>query len=168
VNFSGGFHSDGDIFSIDTNGANYTDIFDCAGIGTSPQGGLTIVGSTFYGTSANGGAFGDGNVFKLRTSIVTTMNELKANNGEVRVFPNPNNGVFIIKSSVVSSQSLVEIYNVLGEKVYTASLNPSNGGTSVISISLPIGEGKGGAGVYLYRVITESGELIGEGKLIIQ
>jgi trimeric autotransporter adhesin len=88
----------------------------------------------------------------------------------LKVFPNPSNGKFTIQSSVVSGQSLVEIYNEMGQKV--ASSNYSEGGAFK---SLPWG-GQGWAldlsnqpaGIYLYRVITHEGELVGSGKLIIQ
>jgi hypothetical protein len=96
------------------------------------------------------------------------VNELTTNSGEVRVYPNPSNGVFTvaIKNSQLKIKNLVEVYDMLGEKVLTASLNPSEGGTSNTIITLPFGEGQGGAGIYLYRVISETGQLIGTGKLI--
>lgn len=97
--------------------------------------------------------------------------QLKINNYELRVYPNPSNGKFNIvvsdKEQAVGEMK-VEVYNMLGEKVYTAPLNyPHIGGISVTTISLPNGEGQGGAGIYMYRVITETGKLLGEGKLVI-
>ncbi len=103
------------------------------------------------------------------------VNEVKTNSEEVIVYPNPSNGVFTVAIKNYQStwpvdrlkiKNLVEVYNMLGEKVLTASLNPSEGGTSNTIITLPFGEGQGGAGIYLYRVISENGELIGTGKLI--
>jgi sugar lactone lactonase YvrE len=95
--------------------------------------------------------------------LVTGVQDLKVESEKLKVFPNPSDGKFTIESSVNSRQS-IEIYNMLGEKVYAASLNPSN----ETLISLPIGEGRGGAGVYFYRVISGNGTFIGSGKLVIQ
>ena len=96
------------------------------------------------------------------------INGLFPSNNSVMLYPNPNNGEFIIQSSVVSRQSTIEVYNMLGEKIYVAPLNPPNRGTSSTSITLPIGAGQGGAGIYLYRVTSESGKIMGEGKFIIE
>ncbi len=91
------------------------------------------------------------------------INNIPEPNQTTILFPNPNKGVFTIKSSVDNRQSLVEVYNMLGEKVYTASLNPSNGGTlNSIDIS------NQPAGIYLYRVSSEEGQLISSGKFVIE
>jgi hypothetical protein len=104
---------------------------------------------------------------------IAGVNEVKVESESVKVFPNPNNGVFTLQLSVpiaigISGQSSVEVYNMLGERVYSASLNPSQGATSSTTISLPFGESQSGAGVYFYRVILENGDLVGEGKFVIQ
>ena len=96
-------------------------------------------------------------------NIYTGVNSV-INNKSIKVYPNPNNGKFIIESSEISEQLSVEVYNALGQKVFTSSLNPSNRGTSTTTISVPNGE----AGVYLYRVFNQEGEAISSGKLIIQ
>lgn len=80
---------------------------------------------------------------------------------QFQVFPNPNSGKFIIQASNGNVQSsIIEIYNVLGEKVYTQSITKSSRLTIDLS-SQP-------NGIYLYRVLTYEGEPNGEGKLIIQ
>jgi uncharacterized repeat protein (TIGR03803 family) len=78
----------------------------------------------------------------------------------VVLYPNPNKGVFIIESSVISGQWSVEIYNILGQEVYS-QFTIHNAQFSINISSEP-------SGIYLYRVLTENGNLIGEGKLIIQ
>jgi uncharacterized repeat protein (TIGR03803 family) len=160
VNFSGTVNGFGNVFSIDTDGTAYTNIYDCTGVSANPQGGLAIIGSTIYGTTVNGGPLGDGNIFKLSNGVPTSVNELKVESGNVKVFPNPSNGVFTIESSVVSRQSTVEVYNMLGEKVFTQY--------SIPTTQYPIDLTSQPAGIYLYRVIAENGELVGEGKMIIQ
>ena len=87
--------------------------------------------------------------------------ELKVENEKLKVFPNPSKGVFTIESSVSIGKSLVEIYNELGQKVYSTPLNLPQGRDFEIDLtSQP-------SGVYLYRVITEQGDLVGSGKLLI-
>ena len=117
----------------------------------------------------DGGPKNIGVIFSFRDTI-TGINELNNKSEYISVFPNPSNGKFTIQSSVISGQLLVEIYNEMGQKV--ASSNSSEGGALK---SLPSG-GQGWAldlsnqpaGIYLYRVITHEGELVGSGKLIIQ
>ena len=67
--------------------------------------------------------------------------------------------LFSRRLSVVSCQ--VEIYNVLGEKVLTEILRTVHD-DKVISIS------KQPNGVYFYRVLNENGNLLGQGKIVIQ
>jgi hypothetical protein len=54
----------------------------------------------------------------------------------------------------------VEVYDILGEKVYSQFNNQQT--TFNIDLSNQPN------GVYFYRVISEDGNLFGEGKLIIQ
>jgi len=78
---------------------------------------------------------------------------------QIVVYPNPNNGQFTIESSIGGASS-VEIYNILGEKVFTRSLSTTKG-TNTISVNQP-------NGVYLYRIISDNGDLLGEGRISIQ
>ena len=79
----------------------------------------------------------------------------------VVLFPNPNRGNFTIE--LVGEQNFVpanlEIYDVLGQKVY--SHPPAGGSQFLINLSQP-------SGIYFYRVIAGDGYLIGEGKIVIQ
>jgi hypothetical protein len=79
----------------------------------------------------------------------------------ISVFPNPNAGVFTIeaKGEKPEGKSSIEIYNVLGEKVYL-QFNIQNPTFKIDLLNQP-------NGVYLYRIISQNGDLIGEGKLII-
>jgi hypothetical protein len=105
------------------------------------------------------------------------INEVKAESEKVKVYPNPSNGRFTIAlghavpiatgivSSAEADQTIVEIYNVLGEKVNVETLKQSlwlsGQGDNLIDIS------EQPNGVYFYRVIANSGDLVGEGKLVI-
>ena len=100
-------------------------------------------------------------------NLSTGSGQLAVGSGQLIVYPNPNNGVFTVESSVVSlsgesqgSPWSVEIYNVLGEKVYSQSTNHQSQFTINLS-DKP-------SGIYLYRVTKDDGSLIGEGKIVIQ
>jgi trimeric autotransporter adhesin len=90
------------------------------------------------------------------------INGLSDVSGEVKIYPNPNNGQFTIaaKNEELRGKNSVEIYNVLGEKVYSATLEQVQGDNSIDISNQP-------AGVYLYRVLNIDGGLAGEGKLVI-
>ena len=88
------------------------------------------------------------------------INSITGNSNQIVVYPNPNNGQFTIESSI-SGASVVEIYNILGEKVFTRNLSTTKG-TNTIDISNQPN------GAYLYRVISESGDLLGQGKITLQ
>jgi len=83
----------------------------------------------------------------------------------VTLFPNPNNGVFQLKIGhaelVSASQPIIEVYNILGEQVLNETLKQVQGDNAINLTSQP-------SGIYLYRVLKESGEPIGQGKIIIQ
>lgn len=79
----------------------------------------------------------------------------------ISVYPNPNNGKFTIQSSVVRGQFSVEVYNILGEQVYSKPFLISNSQFLINLSNQP-------NGVYLYRVISQDGSLIGSGKVLIE
>jgi hypothetical protein len=92
---------------------------------------------------------------------------IPSSTSSITIFPNPNVGAFTIQ--VVSSQwsvgskMQVEIYNVLGEKVYSSVL-PQTPKGALIAVNI----GNQPNGIYLYRVLNEDGGLIGEGKVVIE
>lgn len=80
----------------------------------------------------------------------------------IKVSPNPNNGTFTIQTSgIITSKSEIEVYNMVGEKVYTEALRQAQGDNKIDISNQP-------AGIYLYRVVSESGGLLGSGKFVIE
>ena len=160
----GGANGQGCAFSFNTNGNIYTDLHDFA---FGPNGAfpaystVTIGGNHLYGTTFEGGANDSGVIYRLNDSLVASgVNSIVANSGSISVYPNPSNGQFTIQSSVVNGQSSVEVYNVIGEQVYSQS--------SIVHFPLSIDLSSQASGVYLYRVVSDNGNLLGQGKLIIQ
>ena len=86
---------------------------------------------------------------------------------QINVFPNPSHGVFTFTfghpAAIAESQFNVEIYNIMGQKVYGGMMNPAAGGQhdNLIDISSQPD------GVYFYRITKEDGSNVGEGKIII-
>jgi uncharacterized repeat protein (TIGR03803 family) len=161
----GGTDGDGIIFSIDTNGSGYTplEVFNGT-LGADPWGSLTIFGDALFGMTNMGGDADTnyGVIFGYRIPSLG-INKLTTNSGAINVYPNPNNGIFTIALShtelVSASQTSVEIYNVMGERVKSEELRAKS--EEVDLSNQP-------NGVYFYRVLSENGGLIGDGKLIIQ
>jgi uncharacterized repeat protein (TIGR03803 family) len=158
---SGGAYNNGCIFAINTNGSGYTDLHDFDGPnGANPGGSLTLSGSLLYGMTSSGGAYDGGVVFSYNT-MATSINESTAPSEAISVYPNPNDGKFRIELSGVSGKSLFEVYNTLGGQVYKTTLKQING-SNIIDM------GFRSNGVYFYQVVSENGDVIGLGKLIIQ
>jgi uncharacterized repeat protein (TIGR03803 family) len=75
---SGGVNGQGTVFSVLTNGTNFTVVygftacaspyFDTNSDGAEPQAGLIVSGNTLYGTAAYGGTNGAGTVFSVLTN----------------------------------------------------------------------------------------------------
>lgn len=80
----------------------------------------------------------------------------------VSLYPDPNNGVFTleIKNYGPTYNSEIDIYSMLGEKVYSKF----SGYSSQIPIHLSIYA----AGIYLYRITTMNGKQLATGKFVIK
>lgn len=88
--------------------------------------------------------------------------ELKDKGEELRVYPNPSKGKFAVSITnyELGITNRIEIYNMMGEKVYDAMLKRVQHDNTIDLSGQP-------AGIYMYRVITETGKPVGEGKLVI-
>jgi sugar lactone lactonase YvrE len=133
-------------------------------VGFSGDGGMATSASlNTPGTLASDGA---GNMYisdirnnrVRKVTNVLGVNEVKKSIAHAMVYPNPNNGIFTIQTSGISAELLVEIFNMLGEEVY--SQNNIHNSTFNIDLSAK------SSGVYMYRILTEAGSLISEGKII--
>jgi uncharacterized repeat protein (TIGR03803 family) len=94
------------------------------------------------------------------TQPVTDNIEYPANS--VKVYPNPNKGQFTARLTVANVQSAVmEIYNIMGERVLSETLRYTQGNNTVNLSNQP-------NGIYFYRVLSDNGNLLGSGKVIIE
>ena len=111
--------------------------------------------------TSEGGNDSDGVVFKLDTNTITGINTLITNAASVNLYPNPNNGAFTFE--VINYQpeekNILEVYTMLGDKIYTTQLNDTHTLINLHCVN---------SGIYLYRIITETGTLVSTGKFIIQ
>ncbi|HTU25632.1 MAG TPA: choice-of-anchor tandem repeat GloVer-containing protein [Pirellulales bacterium] len=66
----GGAYGAGAVFSINTDGSDYQVLYSFEGSpsdGRGPEAGVIAVGSTLYGTTVGGGAYGVGSIFSINT-----------------------------------------------------------------------------------------------------
>jgi len=155
----GGTNGFGTIFSIDTTGSGFNTEYSFTFLpdGQTPLGDLVLSGNTFYGMTSAGGTSKDGTIFSFKNVALGTK-QLSNNYTGIKIFPNPSNGLFnVVINGEKQSQSKIEIYNMIGDKVYAATLSILN---YQFSIDVP-------SGIYLYRVISETGNIVSTGKLII-
>jgi ligand-binding sensor domain-containing protein len=95
------------------------------------------------------GTEGDG-VWILPLNVITIgINEINNNANIVTVYPNPNNGKFQVSSSKSQIQSL-EVYNVIGEEVYSSLLADNRSPITVNITDKP-------SGVYIVKAKSKEG-----------
>jgi len=160
VTRAGGANNKGVIYSINTNGTGYSDLFNFnSSTGSTPYAPFIKSGNALYGVTSSGGLNGDGVVYRFSDKTLG-VNEVSETKGSINVYPNPSNGNVTIQSSLrgtKQSPQTIEVYNMLGEQIKQLSM--VNSKLSIDLSSQP-------NGIYLYRVIANSGELIGDGKLV--
>jgi len=146
-NYNGGISG----YSGDGGPATAAELKSPTGIAIDPAGNLFI--------ADNGN-----NVIREITSVIKTGIEkvTSLSSNEVSVYPNPNNGNFevfchsVLPEAGEESLPIIQVYNLLGEKVFTETLRPAIGGTqgdNTINInSQP-------DGVYFMQIITSDGNI---------
>jgi GH25 family lysozyme M1 (1,4-beta-N-acetylmuramidase) len=94
----------------------------------------------------------------IRSVPLSVQNLVKQS--EVKVFPNPNKGSFLISfSDIGREKAQLDIYNLLGQQVHQEQIINE---LTQVTLDTP-------AGIYFYKIRNETGDkLFAEGKLIIQ
>ena len=103
---------------------------------------------------------GDGNncIRKVIPGMLTGINKISGTNNNIALYPNPSTGAFKFNLSGNNERNIITIYDMFGENMYNTQFN-----TTATQIDL---SGRP-AGVYLYRIVSEKGESIATGKLIV-
>jgi len=96
--------------------------------------------------------------------ITNVVNNIK-NNTSVNVYPNPGNGIFSFQLSgvipvAIGSHCSVEVYNVLGQKVFS-QFNIQNPTFNIDLSAQP-------KGVYIYKIYKETGESLYTGRVVVE
>jgi uncharacterized repeat protein (TIGR03803 family) len=152
----GGANDVGNIFSIHTDGSNYTDLSDFGNApnnGAQPRGSLTlsVTGDTLYGMTQYGGTTGGGNVFSITTTGTNYNDMVDFNNNE-----NPYFGSLIFSVTKDTLYGMAARGGAVGDG-YIFAL-PTNGGT--LDDLLDFGGTNDGAIPYS-SVILSNGTLYG-------
>ena len=123
---------------------------------------------TFGTTTLTNAGGGYGDMFIVKLNGAAGIEESAFGGENVSVYPNPSTGMFSIQLATANWQAAsIEIYNVLGEKVFQSIINKStplsfgelSGVRSIINLDLP-------NGVYFLNIKTDEG--IVNKKIIIQ
>ncbi len=142
--------------------------------GYSGDGGLATAAEMFGPSDAKVDTAGniyiaDGvnNVIRKVTSTISTSIKEQKNNSSISIFPNPSTGIFNLSLSSIKENCNVEVFNILGEKVLKQilrSAQPARTGTGGDDNLINITNQPNG--IYFYRVVSETGDLVGEGKIV--
>ncbi len=101
------------------------------------------------------------------TSVVKSRSNVRNNRqigintfktGSITIYPNPNNGILNIQTGTTLENGSIEIYNVLGEKVYSEKIKEQNTQLDISNLS---------NGIYQARVLSNNG-VIYQSKIVKQ
>jgi len=160
---AGGAKGNGCVFSMTTSGGAYADLFDFDGThGATPLGEIIVSGNTVFGMTSAGGASSDGLVFSLG-GISTSIDAYSEAANSVLLYPNPCTGIFNLQLKNrlnLTSLAKIDIYNVLGQNVYTSLLDFNQNDQQINFSGNPAG--------YYNFIITSTVGVIGKGKFILK
>ena len=86
----------------------------------------------------------------------TSVQDISASAFSTKIYPNPSKGKFSIEMNESSENSTVEIYNSMGQRLYSQIIN---GSKMDVNIGLT-------AGVYVVRVVSNNGSKSLSNRLI--
>lgn len=153
-----------DVYVIKLDSSGYTCLSDTNMINVT-SGGITGNGGALLSVSptviSDSGMVNSGGT---ETDIcgVTEVNTISEQKPSFEVYPDPNKGAFAISITnyELKITNTLEIYNMLGQKVYSTTFNTQH---SKFNINL----GNEPNGLYLYKIISKDGHSVAEGKFVI-
>ncbi len=89
---------------------------------------------------------------------VTGISNINAEYKAIQLFPNPSHGSFTINQTMNDVMQF-NLYNLIGEKVFATKLQQTI--TTVSNLNLP-------KGAYLFNVSASNGEVLQNGKMIVE
>ncbi len=95
----------------------------------------------------------------LYSNIITAASTVNNNSSAVKIYPNPSNGIFTILLQNTTENAQLEIYNLLGQKIYVTQLHAFTTDVNLNPCT---------PGIYLYKVLSEKGVFISNGKIIVE
>lgn len=104
------------------------------------------------GTALLGPSAFDNNLLKRIVDLPCTVGVTEATANKVNIYPNPSNGIYNLQRST-SKLTEIEVYNALGQVVYTSKVNTTN--TTIDLSTQP-------NGIYLARVDGRNLRLVKE------
>nr|WP_294860407.1 choice-of-anchor tandem repeat GloVer-containing protein [uncultured Fluviicola sp.] len=119
-------YAEGNVFSIETDGTGYQDMYNFSDSdGDAPVGSLFLKDSNLYGMTYKGGAYHYGVIFKLNKDAKVTLglSDLE-NEAVIRISPNPASDVLHVESGGLESNQEYELTNAIGEQVLIGVLGP--------------------------------------------
>jgi uncharacterized repeat protein (TIGR03803 family) len=136
----GGIYGSGTVFSVDTNGNNFTNLYLFQPLihsgsiytnsdGAKPHSGLVLLGNTVYGTTFNGGDYGNGTIFKLNidgTGFTNLYNFMPLIDSGIQVY-----GYGRIYTNSSGSGSIAGL-TLSGNALYGAAEEGGSGGAGTV------------------------------------
>jgi trimeric autotransporter adhesin len=100
------------------------------------------------------------NVIRKVSDIYTSIRETESITCQLQLFPNPNRGKFLLvrTGTTACQKAFLEVYDINGRHFKTQGFTSQ-------AINVDISDKPNG--IYLYRVVNTTGELLGEGKFIV-
>jgi inhibitor of cysteine peptidase len=108
-----------------------------------------------YGTSAIGSNAAYINYKGKISHTTTTVEDMKSK--AITIYPNPNNGTFTI--SGLENQTLIEIYDVVGNRIHSTTSRDNTAYINLVSLA---------KGMYFYKISTTSLRILKQGKFTVE
>jgi len=93
---------------------------------------------------------------RMLTKIATGINNLAVNNEQWTVYPNPNNGMFTLEDITIGT--MVQLYDITGKLIQTR--------INLESSQLEFNLSNFAGGMYLLRIVSQDGKLLGLKKVV--
>ncbi len=129
---SGGAQGAGTIFSIKTDGTNFTRLYSCEITnykGSNPRGGFTMINNLLYGMMQLGGTNYVGTIIKFQTTLTDVSDNI--NSEKINVYPIPASKTLNIESNIKIDNFI--LVNIAGQIIEQNTITNNQINVSEIS-----------------------------------